>query len=227
MIRKLTVTRKNSLKGGVGKWAVKLDGFVIAKLDNGQTQSFQIDERSHNMEIVMLSVFGTPTHGIDPATALIMAGTDDCTATVSLAVGLVKNKIKVECQYDAAPLSEADFIDSVTEFMVRIFGGDAILERIEDPNNRNKDLRVVCLEDGVHIRWDVNEVTMGKNWSTGYEEEIVPYEVTGVHMPKDQLTSDLLTRLEDSVKNAILARTRFTKNKSGAFVLGNQKSSLY
>ena len=227
MARKLTVTRKNSIKGGLGKWGVKLDGFLVGKLENGEAQSFPIDERSHNLEVVMLSVLGKPTLGIDPATVLIMAGTDDCTVSVSLAVGLVKNKIKTECQYDAALVSESDFIHSITEFMVRIFSGDAILERLEDPNNRRKDLRVVCSGDGIHIRWDVKEATVGKNWSTGYDEEIIPYEAAGVHMNKDQLTSDLLKRTEDSVKSAILTRTRFEKNQYGAFALGNKKSSLY
>lgn len=228
MNRTLTITRKKNFQGGAGKWMVKLDGFQVAKLNNGESQSVQIDEHPHQMEIVMLSAFGKPTLGIDPGTALIMAGGANCNVTLSLGLGLVKNHINVECSYDYHSMTEADFIDAVTRLMVNVFNGDAILERLNDPNNRRKDLRAVCCKDGVHIRWDVEEATVGKNWSTGYDEEIIPYEAAGVTMPKEQLTKELLARLENSVKNAILGQTRFVKNEYGCFTLGaNKKSSLY
>lgn len=228
MNRTLTITRKKNFIGCALKWMVKLDGFEVARINNGESQSIQIDEHPHQMEIVMLSVFGKPTLGVDPGTALIMSGGANCNVTLSLGLGLVKDHINVECSYDIPTITGADFIDAVTRLMVNIFNGDAILERLNDPNNRRNDLRVICRKDGVHIQWDVDEVTVGKNWSTGYDEEIIPYEAAGVTMPKEQLTGERLTRLEDSVKNAILTQTRFVKDEYGCFVLGtNKKSSLY
>lgn len=79
---------------------VKLDGFEVARINNGESQSIQIDEHPHQMEIVMLSAFGKPTLGIDPGTALIMSGGANCNVTLSLRPGLVKNHINVECSYD-------------------------------------------------------------------------------------------------------------------------------
>ena len=102
MNRTLTITRKKNLQASLGKLAVKLDGQVVAKIDNGETQSFPIDERSHEMELVMLSAFGAPAKGLDPANASITAGKNDCTVTVSLSMGLIKSRIQVECTY-AAP----------------------------------------------------------------------------------------------------------------------------
>lgn len=228
MNRTLTVTRKKDFISGPWKWMVKLDGFEVARINNGESLSIQIDEHPHQMEIVALSAFGIPTLGVDPGTALIMSGGANCNVTLSLGLGLVKNHINVECSYDIPTITGADFIDAVTRLMVNIFNGDAILERLNDPNNRRNDLRVICRKDGVHIQWDVDEVTVGKNWSTGYDEEIIPYEAADVTMPKEQLTGERLTRLEDSVKNAILTQTRFVKDEYGCFVLGtNKKSSLY
>lgn len=228
MNRTLTVTRKKDFISGPWKWMVKLDGFEVARINNGESQSIQIDEHPHQMEIVALSAFGIPTLGVVPGTALIMSGGANCNVTLSLGLGLVKDHINVECSYDIPTITGADFIDAVTRLMVNIFNGDAILERLNDPNNRRNDLRVICRKDGVHIQWDVDEVTVGKNWSTGYDEEIIPYEAADVTMPKEQLTGERLTRLEDSVKNAILTQTRFVKDEYGCFVLGtNKKSSLY
>lgn len=227
MVRTLNITRVQSFVGGGVKMGIKLDGAIIDKIGNGQSLSFHIDDRSHNLEVIALSLIGKPTLGVDPATAFIMAGSDDCTVTVSVVMGLIKNKIKAECQYHTAPVSEANFIHSVTEFMVNVFNGNAILERLEDPNNRRHDLSVSCHKDGVHIRWQLNETKNMDEWSKGYAEEIIPYEAAGVTMPKDQLTGDVLSRVEDSVKGAIVNRTRFVKNEYGAFVPGNKKSSLY
>lgn len=227
MTRNLTITRKKGIAGGIAKWGALLDGVMIAKLDNGQTQSFRIDEQPHHLEIIMLSVFGKPTLGIDPATAMIMAGTDDCVVTLSLAVGLTKNKIMVDCTYKGSVVSESDFVEAVTAFIVNVFNGDAILKRLNDPNNRRNDLGIDSRKDGVHIWWEAKEITMGKNWSTGRDAEIIPYEAAGVTMPKENLTEDLLNRLDASIKNGILTKTRFVKNEYGCFALGNKKSSLY
>lgn len=227
MTRNLTMTRKKGIVGGIAKWGVLLDGAMIGKLDNGQTQSFRIDERSHNLEVVMLSPFGKPTLSIEPASTLVMAGTDDCNVTLTLVPGLIKNKIRANCTYEGSVLSESDFVDAVTAFITNVFNGDAILQRLNDPNNRRKDLGISCRKDGVHIWWDVKETTMGKNWSTGRDEELIPYEAAGVTMPKENLTDDLLNRLEASIKNDILTKTRFVKNEYGCFALGNKKSSLY
>lgn len=228
MARTLTITRKKNFQGSAGKWMVKLDGYEVARINNGETQSIQIDKHPHQIEIIILSAFGKPTLGIDPGTALIMAGGANCNVMLSLGIGFVKNHINVECSYDCHSITEVDFIDAVTQFMVNVFNRDAILERLNDPNNRRNDLRIACRKDGVHIQWDVSETTMGKNWSTGYDEEAIPYEAAGVTMPEERLTKELLTRLESSVKNAILEQTRFVKNEYGCFALGtNKKSSLY
>lgn len=229
MTRNLTITRKKGIAGAITKWGVLLDGAMIGKLDNGQTQSFRIDERSHNLEVVLLSPFGKPTLTYEPASALVMAGTDDCNVALSLALGLIKYKIRADCTYDSdRPVpSESDFVDAVTAFIANVFNKDAILERLNDPNNRRNDLGISCDKDGVHIWWEVKETTLGKNWSTGRDEELIPYEAAGVTMPKENLTGDLLNRLEASIKNGILTKTRFVKNEYGCFALGNKKSSLY
>lgn len=223
MTRTLTITRKKNFQGGGGQWLVRLDGYEVARINNGATQSIQMTEQPHQMEVVMLSAFGKPTHGIDPVTALIMAGATNCNVTLSLGVGLVRNHINVDCSYDSHT-SEAGFIEEVTRFLVNIFNQDAILERLNDPNNRRKDLNVRCQKDGVHIQWQEVEPT---HWSLGYNEDIVPYEAAGVTMPKEQLTQELLTRLEHSIKDTILSQTRFVKNEYGCFALGtNKRSSL-
>lgn len=227
MNRTLTITRKKSFQGGLAKWMVQLDGYEVARLNNGETQSIQIDEHPHQMEIVMLSTFGKPTLNINPGTALIMAGDANCNVTLSLGLGLVKNHINVECSYNAPAINESAFIEAVTRFMVNIFNGDAILERLNDPDNRRNDLEILCAKDGVHIRWAAEKAIVGKNWSTGYDEEIVPYEAAGVTMPTEMLANELLKQLEVSVKQGILTQTRFVKNEYGCFVLGNKKSSLY
>lgn len=226
MTRTLTITRENLTVGCAVKMGVELDGFLIAKMRNGETESFQIDESSHNLKIVPLSLFDTPTHNMVSPTALIMAGRDDCNVTLSVSLGLVRHRINVTCNYATAQVSETDFIEAVTRFMVDVFNGSAILERLNDPDNRRNDLEIVCKKDGVHIRWQAKEITMGKNWSTGCNEEIIPYEAACVTMPKERLTDELLTQLTDYIKLDIARETPFARNQYGCFCLP-KKHSLY
>lgn len=223
-MRTLTITRKKNFVGCAVQWGVKLDGRPICKIGDGETQSLPINEQAHSLEIMSLSLFGSPNKSMDPAKCMILSGMDNCNVTGSISIGIIKPKIVLDCVYDGAPISVDDFVDSVTRLMISIFNGDAILERLNDSNNRRKDLRVVCEKDGVHIRWEEVEAT---HWSLGYGEEIVPYEAANVLIPKEQMTRELLTRLEGSIENAILAQTRFVKNEYGCFVLGTKKSSLY
>lgn len=226
MSRTLTITRKKHLYGAICKWAVMLDERMVAEIGNGETKQIQMDDNAHQLKVIALDPFKKAVHNMDPVTALVVSGHANCNATVF--IGLVGNKLKIDCSYEDLGFSESDFIDAVTQFMVNIFNGDAILERLNDPDNRRNDLAVHCQKDGVHIQWQANEIKIGKNWSTGYNEEIVPYEAAGVSMPKEQLTNELLNTLEDSVKAAILSKTRFDENNYGCFALNvHKKSSLY
>jgi len=227
MTRTLTITRKENFQGKITKWRILLDGRAITMIGNGETQSFQIDERAHELEVVPLNALGKPVHGMDSRKTLIMSGTNNCKATVSIGLGMLNNHIKTECTYEGPVLSEEVFIHAVTVLITNIFNGNAILDLLNDPNNRRNDLRVCCLKDGVHIQWYVKESTFGKNWSTGYDEEIVPYEAANVTMPKENLTPDLLKSLDTSVKNGILSGTGFIMNKYGGFEPGKLKSRLY
>ena len=224
MNRKLTITRVKSFQGMLGKWLVKIDGQGAANLNNGETLTLQIDERSHQLEIYPFNAFGGRAP-FDTAPALIMAGRNACHVNVSALAGLARAKIVLECSYEDAALSEADFVECVARCMVNIFNGSAILERLDDPNNRRKDLQIVCAKDGVHIRWSEVEPT---HWSLGYGEEVVPYEAAEVTMPKEKLTQPLLDELQNEIIAAILRETRFEKNKYGCLALNeNKKSRLY
>ena len=224
MTRNLKITRTASRVGSNLKWGIKLDGKIVGQIKNGESFVTQIDEQPHTLEIIQLSLFGTPTIGVESGVCVIMAGNQDCFAVTRISVELFKNKIHLECTYNGTVPPVSDFVDAVAKFVVNVFKGDAIIERLNDSNNRRKDLEIFCGKDGVHIRWQEVKPT---HLSLGYGEEIVPYEAAGVTLPKEQLTQEILTQLENAVKNAILTQTRFVKNEYGCFVLGNKKSSLY
>lgn len=130
----------------------------------------------------------------------------------------------MEASYAIANASEEDSIRAVTSFMVNVFNGEAIMHRLNDPNNRRKDLGVVCLSDGIHIRWHEEKPS---NWTLGYGEEVIPYAAAKTNYPKSQLTSELLSRLERSVHSGIVNYTQFEKNQYGCFAPGNNRPHLY
>lgn len=104
MARTLTITRTRNFPGAACKWDVELDGYVIGNLSNGETRTFSIDERAHNLRIVALDILGHyagGTCGTDPGSAWIMDGNANCNATITLGMGLLKSYIRVKCSYDS------------------------------------------------------------------------------------------------------------------------------
>lgn len=225
-MRTLKITQSTLGIGKVGtRFLYKLDGVAIGMTKmHGESISRPIDDRAYSLEAVRVSLLGTPTIGSSPATLMIVSGGMDCTVTTTWRLGLVKGTVHLEASYDLPPVSEDAFVDAVTELMVRIFSSDAILERLNDSNNRRSDLEVFCSENGVHIRWQENQPS---EWSKGYGEEIIPYAASHTGFPKERLNADVLDRLNRAVCSGILSRTRFVKNQYGCFILGTKKSSLY
>ena len=225
-MRTLKITQSTSGIGKVGaRFLYKLDGVAIGVTKkNGESISRPIDDRAYSLEAVQVSLLGTPAIGSSPATLMIVSGGMDCVATASLRLGLVKTTVHLEASYDLPPVSEDAFVNAVTALMVTIFSGDAILERLNDPNNRRNDLEVFCAENGVHILWQENQPS---EWSKGYGEEIIPYAASHTDFPKERLTPDVLDRLNRAARSGILSRTRFVQNQYGCFMLGTKKPNLY
>lgn len=99
MTRNLKITRTASRVGSNLKWGIKLDGKIVGQIKNEESFVTQIDEQPHTLEIVQLSLFGTPTIGVESGVCVIMAGNQDCFAVARISVELFKNKIHLECTY--------------------------------------------------------------------------------------------------------------------------------
>lgn len=143
MARTLTITRTRNFQGAACKWDVELDGYVIGDIRNGETRTFSIDERAHNLRIVALNAWGG-NGGIDPGSAWIMEGNANYNVTLAVGMGLLKSHVEVTCSCDS-PSPEVSFKKEKTT--TGLF--DAIKNTYQDKKAANQAERdFVCNNKG-------------------------------------------------------------------------------
>lgn len=84
-------------------------------------------------------------------------------------------------------LEDDPFLDDLVVFILKMFRGKAIRERMLDPNNRHHN---VCLDigpNGIKLYWQVEKTKGLMQWLTGDQEEKISYQQAGLRpLPEDR-----------------------------------------
>ncbi len=158
-----------------------LDGKEQGNLSKNTEMVLSINQDSHQLKSAVLA----PAYNIP-------AGTDNYIAF------FFNDKFKIGPEIDV-------FRDKLTEFVLNIFRGQGIRDRINDPNNSDHVVRLSVDSTGIKLSWNVKKTRGLKQWATGEEEEIITYERIGLcPMSVNKMPGGYWPFVEAYIENAIL-----------------------
>ncbi len=138
---------------------IYVDGVNVGELKAGASLLIHLDANQHQLKA---STTGTA--------CMIPAGTDSYMADYFNA-------------HFAIGLAEDPFRDALTAFVLNVFRGEGIAERILDPNNRHHHICLELNEKEIRLYWQVIQTKGVKQWSTGCDEEVISYSQAGLVPP--------------------------------------------
>lgn len=72
------------------------------------------------------------------------------------------------------------FRDELIMFVLKMFRGKGIRERMMDLNNRNHNVKISVEHDGIRLSWDLVKPQGIKQWISGMHEEKISYRQMGI-----------------------------------------------
>ena len=121
------------------------------------------------------------------------------------------------------------FRDKIIEFIIQIFQGQGIKDRINNPNNRNHNIYLKVCYDGIYLSWDVAKTHGLKQWATGQEEEFISYQSAGLQiLPAEKMPSGYWEFVQNCAEETILKdeKANMMKDHLGGFTY-NTKHNLF
>lgn len=158
-----------------------LDGVDQGVLKTGQTMTLGLDEGPH---VLRNSILGPKCD--------LPAGTDSYTAVFH------ENQFKVGIKNDP-------FKDQLALFMLNMFRGQGIRDRILDLNNRKNDISLhFDPKKGIRLAWSPLETKGFQQWSTGEVWEFISFAEAGLTPPPPaRLPTGYWGKLADDICEAI------------------------
>lgn len=205
MGRFVRVQRGHSFKGIMVAYDIAIDGVTRGSVRDSQTVDLPIDEGSH--------IFCFVNHGVYQTPIMIPAGTD-CPVIQPVTKLINSNKgdlVRAECigtvpktetaasgkegkVYDVELKAYDYFVSDFVDNIVRIFSGNAIKERIENPKNPDRKLYLEVNSEGICLEYFLLERR---------QREIMTYEAMGLEPPKDAPSYFYTEFMRKAAKNAI------------------------
>lgn len=98
------------------------------------------------------------------------------------------------------------FRDKLAEFVLRIFRGQGIRDRILDENNRNHNVELHIEPEGIRLSWSLAQTKGLRQWATGEDDEKIPYRQIGLVPPAPETQPGGYWQfLQDYVEDLILS----------------------
>lgn len=178
---------RNAVADNLG-YFIFVDGVNKGSVAKGQYIDIPISGQSH--EIALRTGLGSPSP-LNVSKITIPAG------AVSFFVTAFNATLS------AGPLNDP-FGGAVTEFVLKMFRSQGARDRIDHPNNRNRNLYVNLYSDRIEISYDVVKTRGFEQWSTGREIEKIPYSRLGLPPPANGNAYNYWNFLTTMVKDSIV-----------------------
>ena len=183
-----------------------LDGKDLGFLPKHDAMTLQIDANEHILKPAIMA----PNY-------MIPKGTDSYT------VYYFNDKFQIGPVHDP-------FRDQLVEFIVQMFQGQGIRDRINDPNNRNHNVQLQISFDGIRLSWDLGKTRGLKQWLTGKQEEFISYENIGLRvLPEERRPGGYWEFIQTYAEQAILndEKANMMHDQLGGFTFNTAKHKLF
>lgn len=97
------------------------------------------------------------------------------------------------------------FREELAEFVLRMFRGQGIRDRIRDENNRNHNIVLNIGQEGIRLSWSLAQTKGLRQWATGEDEEKISYRQIGLTPPAlEEQPGGYWQFIQDYVEDLIL-----------------------
>ncbi len=203
MGRTIRITRPKKMAGRFVTYQITIDNIIMAQIENDSTISLTIDSSPHVIGLVVPD-WSSPgiqiPEGREGYAFSISFVTDfsrlrSWGLTTSVTVGgpcltltevlpaeeLSENTESVMDQY-------ADFIafrESLVKFMIKVFNGQGIMDRIQLENNSHHNIYIVVHDDCISVEYEPIHTRDVIQWATGRIAEKIYYSEMGLELPAE------------------------------------------
>ena len=146
---------------------------------------------------------------------IIPAGTDHYSAY------FFNNSLKI------GPVQD-NFRDGLTMFVLKIFRGQGIRDRMADPNNLHHNVSIDVGQDGIRLSWRLAQTRGIKQWATGTDEEKISYYQAGLTpLPKEKQPGGYWDYIQMRIEDAIEADKEADMERYMSGFRARTKHNLY
>lgn len=230
MNRIIRINRPDRLKARLATFDILVDNIILGKIKNNSSLEISIDEGSHYLGIAM-GVYHYPAVKISP-------GIEGAIFSIEIKAkfpnnfrepilfpmlektGIIPAKELLNTQSIITNEKFKEFIsfkNKVVDFMIKVFNGQGIIDRIQLTNNRNHNIYVVIHKDGISLEYEAENTKGITQWATGRVTEKIYYKQMGVELPS-LLPEHWSESLFNEIRAGILSNnTEFTFDSMGGF----------
>lgn len=188
MDRIVKVIREKKFVASLAAYQVSIDNKIVGWLENDSAISISVDEFPH--------VLGVALRDIRKTEANIPAGTDGYIFSMSLETlqgiphlqltGKIPTaemaNLTAEVTFDEFKDYTA-FKDNLVAFMIKIFNGQGIQDRLQSENNSNHNIYIVIQPNGISLEYTPVRTQGLLQWATGRISEKIYYKEIGLELP--------------------------------------------
>ena len=208
-MRRLTLKRGSKFIGSAANLTVVIDGVERGTIANGGEITIPISTGEH--EIFMR--FHSPIGVMNYHKHTITAGHSDLSGEVRPKQGGFKGDWEIDIR--GGNVNVESFVQRVEHFAVDAFRSPRIMNLLNHPNNRRRDLSLQFGEKGMEVRYDVAETRGLKQWATGEDGITIPYAEMGLTVPINPPIR-MFGEIRDRVERR-LAEEGWKRNRYGAW----------
>ena len=113
------------------------------------------------------------------------------------------------------------FRDELTNFVIDMFRGQGIKERVSDPNNKYNSIQIKVSQEGIRFSWYLSRTRGIRQWMTGDEEEKIAYYQIGLTpLPREKQPDGYWEYIQLWIENAIESNEDVNMERSiGGFAI--------
>ena len=225
MSRIIRIERPDKLKLKFVTFDVLVDNIISGRIKSNSSIEINIDESTHFIGLAMRKEY-SPTIKIEPGMdGVIFSITIKYRLPSNLSEpilypmleqkGIIPGKVMINGQNSTIDEKFKDFISfrgKVVAFMIKVFTGQGIVDRMRLQNNRNHHIYVVVHSDGISIEYEP-ETTK----ATGRVSEKIHYSQMDVKLPSvlpEHWSESLWVQIKEGI---LLNNSEITCDSMGGF----------